>query len=268
MLDTKDGFLADIYGSVDRTIRNSPETSPKAVVLTPTVGSGYLSKAIESVRCQDFKDMLHIIIVDGHQFENRVREIVLSMNDEKCKICTLPFNTGENGMNGHRIYASFPLLINSDYLFFLDEDNWWDVDHASSLIETLENTNADWAHSMRKIYTYDERYVADDNCESIGLHTPFSGLKRGWPSYVDTNCYVFKRNTIVQTAHFWYHPLRADRYFFHELRRIFPNYVSSQKYTVNYRLKKDGAVSPQYILEGNEYMAEKYNSLLPWITEA
>jgi glycosyltransferase involved in cell wall biosynthesis len=265
MSRTSDGFIEDVYGSVDSIIKISDTGSPKAVVLTPSTGSPFLSKAIESVLNQNFEDIIHLIIVDGLQFEQEALQITSKFNSEKCKIFTLPFNTGRNGMNGHRIYASFPFLINSDYIFFLDEDNWWDIEHAGSLIELLENNNVDWAYSMRKIYTYDEVYIADDNCESIGMYAPFSSLKKGWASYIDTNCYVFKRNTIAQTAHYWYHPLRADRYFFHQLARKFPNYVSSKKYTVNYRLKKDGPIFPNYILEGNQYMIDKYNSDLPWL---
>lgn len=264
MSQISNGFIEDVYGSVDHIIKNSNTGSPKATVLTPSTGSAFLSKAIESVLTQNFEDILHLIIVDGLQFEREVRQITSKFDSEKCKFFTLPFNTGKNGLNGHRIYASFPLLINSDYIFFLDEDNWWDIDHTASLIELLENNNLDWAHSMRKIYTHDEVYVAHDNCESLGMYAPFSNLKRGWPSYIDTNCYIFKRNTIVQTAHFWYHPLRADRYFFHHLARKFPNYVSSKKYTTNYRLKKETIFS-EYILEGNQYMMNKYNSDLPWL---
>jgi hypothetical protein len=265
MSHRSDGYLEDVYGSVDRIIKISRTGSPKAVVLTPSTGSPFLSKAIESVLTQSFEDIIHLIIVDGLPFEQKVRQITSKFGSEKCNTVTLPFNTGRNGMNGHRIYASFPLLVNSDYILFLDEDNWWDSHHAGSLIELLENINVDWAYSMRKIYTHDELYIADDNCESIGMYAPFSNLKRGWPSYVDTNCYVFKRNTIAQTAHHWYHPLRADRHFFHHLARKFPNYISSKKYTVNYRLKKEGPIPPEYILEGNQYMMNKYDSNLPWL---
>ena len=256
--------VEDVYGSVDAIIESYNTGWPRAVVITPTTGGPFLSKAIESVLNQDFAGIIHLIVIDGIEFEQNVLTITSKYNSNKCKVLTLPFNTGRNGMNGHRIYASFPLLINSEYIFFLDEDNWWDVNHASSLIDLLESKQIDWAYSMRKIYTHDEVYVAEDNCESIGNYIPVSSLKKGWPSYVDTNCYAFKRNTIVQVAHFWYHPLRADRHFFHSLLQKFPNYISSKKYTLNYRLKKDGPVSPEYILEGNRYMFNKYKLKLPW----
>ncbi|MDJ1473228.1 glycosyltransferase family A protein [Xanthocytophaga flava] len=265
MASANDILINNVYEQVDNIIRTVHSTSPKAVVITPSTGSPYLFKAIESVLAQSFQEILHLIVVDGIEYEQEVRLISSHFNSERCKIVTLPFNTGKKGMNGHRIYASFPLLVNSDYIFFLDEDNWWESDHANSLITLMEFSNIDWAFSMRKIYTYDQVYVADDNCESIGDYTPFSGIKKKWPSYVDTNCYAFKRNTIAQTAHYWYHPLRADRYFFHQLIVNFPKYSSSKMYTLNYRLKKQGPIAPDYILEGNQYMKDKYPCGLPWV---
>ena len=265
MSTSNNGLPSDVYESVDQIIKTTHSGFPQAIVLTPSTGSSFLSRAIESVLKQDFRDILHLIIVDGSVYEQNVREITSRFNPEHCKVITIPFNTGANGMNGHRIYASFPLLTNSDYIFFLDEDNWWDTDHASSLIDLLKKKDIDWVYSMRKIFTHDEEYIANDNCESIGPYLPYSYKIKNWPNYIDTNCYAFKRDTIVQTAHHWYHPLRADRYFFRKLVEKFPHYVSSKKYTVNYRLKKDGPVSPAYILEGNQFMIDKYDSDVPWL---
>ncbi len=265
MTISQNGLPTDVFGSVDQIIRNVHEEFPKVVVLTPSTGNPYLLRAIESVIKQDYRNILHLVIVDGPEFKRNTHHITSKFDSEHCKVVTLPFNTGANGMNGHRIYASFPLLINSEFIFFLDEDNWWDTDHVSSLINLLGKDGVDWAYSMRKIYTYNEEYVADDNCESIGPYSPYSFKVKNWPNYIDTNCYAFKRNTIVQTAHHWYHPLRADRYFFGKLLEKFPNYASSKRYTVNYRLKKNGPVSPAYIIEGNQFMIDQYGFKLPWL---
>lgn len=264
MNSQSNGFIADVYNSVDRIIKNSASAAPQTIILTPSIGSPYLVKTIRSVLDQDRTDLLHLIVIDGAAFEERVRQLTAPFEGERLRVCVLPFNTGRDGMNGHRIYASFPLLLNADYLLFLDEDNWWDSYHVGSLIDAMENSGADWAYSLRKIYTYDEAFIAEDNCESIGPHLPYSHLRNNWPSYVDTNCYAFKRNTIVQTAHFWYHPLRADRYVFHQLIKLFPNYATTKLYSANYRLKKDGPVSPEYILNGNFHMLELYRGELPW----
>jgi glycosyltransferase involved in cell wall biosynthesis len=266
VLNIENGFLGDIYGHVDQIIGDAGHRHLSVAVITPTTGSLFLGRAIQSVFDQDHGDIDHLIVVDGLQFEQQVRQILSGANSSRCTVCVLPFNTGKDGLlSGHRIYASFPLLVNSKYILFLDEDNWWDPEHVSSMVALLGRDRVDWAHSMRKIYTHDEVYVADDNCESIGMYPPYSHLKNGWPSYVDTNCYAFRRSTIAQTAHYWYHPRRGDRYFFHNLCAKFPSYLSSKKYTVNYRLKENGPVPPDYIVEGNRYMMEKYSAGLPWL---
>ncbi|PZR39734.1 MAG: hypothetical protein DI538_06165 [Azospira oryzae] len=265
MQSIDNGLPVDTYGSVEQIIKTSSQQSPKAVVITPTTGSNFLYQAIRSVLTQSMSDIIHLIVIDGAQHEAAVLKITSQFNSDRCKVITLPFNTGQGGMNGHRIYAAFPLLINAEYLFFLDEDNWWDEHHAESLISLMEQTPLDWAYSMRKIYTFDGLYVADDNCESIGPYPPYSNIIKHWSSYIDTNCYAFKRTTIAQTAHYWYHPLRADRYFFEKLAAAFPDYLSSKEFSCNYRLKQNGPVSSDYIIEGNKYMRKRYGERLPWL---
>lgn len=163
----------DAHLSVEKIIQGLQPKFSKAVVLTPTTGRPHLADAIKSVSLQSFQSLVHMLVVDGAQYEDSVREILSHANGERCETCVLPHNTGQHGINGHRIYAAFPLLLNADYILFLDEDNWFELDHVSSLVDALENSGADWAHSMRKIYTHDGVYVADDNCESLGGYRPF-----------------------------------------------------------------------------------------------
>lgn len=253
---------ANVQGKMDYIIDTFHTDIPKLFVITPTTGDDHLCHAMDSVQNQSYVDLLQIIIVDGAEHESKVKAAVKCFDPEKYRIITLPFNTGKNGINGHRIYSSIPLLLNSQYIMFLDEDNWWDKDHVSSLIELIERDNLDWAYSMRKIFTQEEEYVTNDNCENIGPYPSFSQ----WPNLVDTNCYAFKRSTIAQTAHYWYHPLRADRYFYKHLAELFPNYKSTEQYTVNYRLNESRPPSPNYFLQGNQFMLDKYNYKLPWVS--
>ena len=37
----------------------------------------------------------------------------------------LPYPTGLDGFQGHRIYGGAPYLARGDLICFLDEDNWW-----------------------------------------------------------------------------------------------------------------------------------------------
>lgn len=164
-------------------------------------------------------------------------------------------------MNGHRIYAAMPFLVNSQYILFLDEDNWYREDHVESLVECIEKNNLSWAYSMRNIFTEKGEFVAPDDCESVGSYPPFSGHA----PLVDTNCYCFKRAELIRSASYWYHPRKADRYFFYHLKRNSPDFMPTGKYTVNYRLKENKPLFPSFFLEGNSIMLRKYKGKLPWL---
>jgi|GEM_PF-1144515 len=250
----------EVFDNVSRILQSSAG-NPQVAVITPTTGSPYLAKAIESIQKQSFQDVVQLIVVDGIEFEEKVQAIVNGFDPAKYRVITLPYNTGKNGMNGHRIYASFPFLINSEYIFFLDEDNWLDKDHVSSIVTTIEEKSLDWAYSFRKIYTQHGKYVCDDHCESIGDYPAYSG-KRG---LVDTNCYGFRRSALIKASPYWYHPLGADRYFYHHLKRVAPNYRSTGLFTTNYRLSDGRPTKPDFYRAGNEYMRHCYNNKLPWL---
>ena len=121
------------------------------IVVTPTIGSPKLRDAIDSVLNQTYKNINHLIVIDGSENAvNAYNQIPLQMKD-RIGVLTLPYNTGKTGGNfyGHRIYAGIPHLLNADYIFFLDEDNWIDSTHVESLVDTVQGY--DWAFSLRKI---------------------------------------------------------------------------------------------------------------------
>ncbi|CAG4989484.1 hypothetical protein DYBT9275_00300 [Dyadobacter sp. CECT 9275] len=250
-----------VYSEVASIINRQGALYPMITVITPSTGSEVLLKAIDSVLHQDFHDIVHLIVADGEDCKENILRMVNDFDQDRCKVMVLPFNTGRNGMNGHRIYAALPFLVNSEYIFFLDQDNWLDANHISSMICMMEKDKLDWVFSMRKIFTEDGVFVTNDNCESLGDYGCYSQL----PNLVDTNCYGFRRDTLVRSAHYWYHPLRADRYFFHHLRRESPNYKCTGLYTVNYRLTENRSPYPEFFLAGNRFMMDKYRKKLPWV---
>ena len=101
----------------------------KIAVVTPTTGNPYLAKAILSVRLQTV-EVDHYVFVDGREYWAKAYEITRQF--PHLKVYQLPENTGRNGFNGHRIYAASSFLVNADYVFFLDEDNYYDSTHIAS----------------------------------------------------------------------------------------------------------------------------------------
>jgi len=235
------------------------------VVITPTIGSKKLQDAALSVQNQTYSNLKHLIVVDGTEYFNNAVENIPFGKDSNIQILPLPYNTGSNGFNGQRIYASVPHLINADYVFFLDEDNWYEPDHVRTLIETIERQNLDWAFSLRKIFSPDKQYLADDNCESLGKWPIF--FTHDNPQYlVDTSAFAFKREFIQATCHRWHSGAWGeDRRYLYAIANQ-SKWDTNGKHTLCYRV--DGnpkSVSGDFFIEGNKQQINHYKGQLPWL---
>ena len=240
------------------------------IVVTPTIGSPKLADAIRSVQQQTYSNIKHLIVIDGAEyFNNAMKNIPVTFDyeDRSCDniiVTTLPFNTGKDGFYGHRIYAGIPHLLNSDYIFFLDEDNWYEPDHVKTLVEVLDRDN-DFAYSLRKIFNPDKSYVADDNCEALGKWPIY--FTHNKPQYlVDTSSFAFNRKFLQQTCHLWHSGWGGDRRYLYSALAQNPKWDTNYKHTLCYRLDGNpGSVDANFFIEGNKRQLEHYNNNLPWI---
>jgi glycosyltransferase involved in cell wall biosynthesis len=242
-------------------------TQPKTVtVITPTIGSAKLLDAVNSVREQTYEYVNHLVVIDGPDHASDVYSILpmdrnrrdnKNINDVVC-----PYNTGANGFNGQRIYAAYPHLINTDYVFFLDEDNWYAPDHVESLVKVLELN--DFAYSLRSIYDEHKNFLCEDNCESLGK----------WPIYfthddpqylVDTSSFAFRKDFIQKTSHLWHSGAWGeDRRYLYAVKDHC-KWDTSGKHTLSYRLGGNaGSVQADFFEKGNEQQLKHYNNKLPW----
>lgn len=237
----------------------------KVAIITPTIGTNYLRKNLQSVSSQTYKDVKHIVVADGPEYQDKVNEIVKDFDDKI--VFNLPENTGANGYNGHRIYASIPYLIDADYFIFLDEDNWIEPNHVQSLVDIAKKF--DWVFSLRKIIDKEDNYICNDDCESLGLwHTCLSENE----FFVDVGCYFLPKRIALQTAPMWYRRARhpeeqpeVDRLLIQILRQNKLTYGTTGEYTLNYRVgNRVDSVQSEFFIRGNEFMKKKYGGKLPW----
>lgn len=233
----------------------SPPTLRRTLVITPTTGTADLRRCIESVQAQTVPGVEHLVVVDGLQYADRAQAIIEPFVLKKpVHTLLLPFNTGANAWNGHRVYASVPYLVDFEYIALLDEDNWYDPDHVAALHDVIVRTDADWAFSLRKIVDKQGTFVANDNCESLGTlcHTVLA-----WNDVlVDTSCYLFKLPVARAVAPHWMHRARqpgeieADRAVLQFLLRTGFKSACSPKFSLNYTASH-GPQQQQFFLQGN-----------------
>ena len=239
------------------------------IVITPTIGSPKLKDAINSVKNQTYSNIEHLLVIDGVEHWKNVMDqlpVTLEYDDrssDNIQTMVLPYNTGAKGFYGHRIYAGIPHLLNSEYIFFLDEDNWYDPDHVRSLVEVLDRGN-NFAHSLRKIYNPDKSYVCDDNCEALGKWPIYFSHKD--PQYlVDTSSFAFEREFLQQTCHLWHSGWGGDRRYLYSVMQQ-AKWDTNYKHTLCYRLDGNpGSVDANFFIEGNKRQLEHYNNNLPWV---
>ena len=234
----------------------------KIAVVTPTTGNPYLAKAILSVRLQSV-EVDHCVFVDGKEYWAKTYEITRQF--PHLKVYQLPENTGKGGWNGHRIYAAAPLLINADYILFLDEDNFYHPTHCESLVKFIEANQLDWAYSLRTIHGEDDEEFFRDDCDSLGFWGNFCD---GRPGFADTSVYAFKREAIVTIAHAWYiQRYTADWEFYQLMSHVYPKFGCTGLYTSAYRLHgKTLARKEGWFEVGLQRVKQMFPDGLPWKT--
>jgi hypothetical protein len=241
--------------------------NPIVTVITPTTGASYLEQAIKSVQAQTYENVQHLVVVDGAENSSKVSDILGRTGTEKLDLITLPYSTGKDRFNGHRIYGAMTYICKGDFVCFLDEDNWLEDIHVESLM-TVIATGRHWAFSLRKIVDSDGSFVCNDDCESLGL----------WPSclgnsdyFVDVGCYFLPKQLALQLSPIWYRKARepnvpeVDGAISHVLRENKIPSGTSGLYSLNYRAgNTEISVKKEFFLKGNEEMRRKYHGKLPW----
>jgi GT2 family glycosyltransferase len=231
-----------------------------ATIVIATTGAAVMEKALASAMAQDHPGTKTWVVVDGPEYYAAAEEICA--RHPGAVVVRLPENTGANGFYGHRIYAAVGHLVNTDYVLLLDQDNWMDPNHASSLISAIEANNWSWAHSLRKISDREGNHLCLDDCESLGRWPIFLNDKA---HLVDTSCYCIKREAMVAVGSAWHWGWGGDRRFLAAISQHFGSWGTSGLYTLNYRLDGNpGSVTKEFFDQGNAATHARYGGRYPW----
>jgi len=232
-----------------------------AAVVTVTTGKRMeeLKNCAQSIANQTYP-VEHYILCDGdyHQYE------MINSYFTNANVCYWAKPIGGNGYAGQRWLAAAPQLITEDVTFFCNDDDWFDPDHVKSIMDKIDE-GYDWAYSLRSVYDKDGQFLFDDNCEALGeLHDTWNipGHR-----FVDWCMWGMKTDYLKQLAILLNRPdPTVDRQFYQAATRIVPNFTSTNKHTFNFRLGGSCGVQPEFFIEGNKRILEKFNNKLPWIT--
>jgi cellulose synthase/poly-beta-1,6-N-acetylglucosamine synthase-like glycosyltransferase len=245
----------------------------KVSIITPTTGNSFLAECIESVRNQTYKEVEHIVVVDGRdRWENA--KIVLDVcqfgSGHNEHLIILPYSTGIDRYNGHRIYGGTTYFAQGDYHIWLDDDNLLESNHVESLVNLTQEKDLDWAYSFRKIIDKGGNVVCLDDCESLGL----------WPSvlnpkdyFIDVNCYFVRKELATRISPIWYRKFRETNQ--PEVDRVIAStlmhannklkFDCTLDYTVKYRVGNTGlSVKADFFLNGNDIILARHSGNLPW----
>ena len=234
--------------------------NPLITVITPTTGAECVRQALDSVKNQTYKNIQHLVVVDGdHPKANPILQEYTSID-----LIKLPYATGKDQYNGHRIYGAMTYLAKGDFLCFLDEDNWYEENHIETLVDVLRKGN-DWAYSFRKVFDKNGKFLLLDNCEALG--EAYSAWNIENHHFVDwcmwgmrTECLKAISGVLSNKGY------GIDRTFYATAKQIFPKFVGTNLHTFCFRLGgNEYSVKKEFFEMGNKEILKRFNGKLPWI---
>jgi hypothetical protein len=245
-----------------------------AAVMTATIGRDSLWRCMEGVQRQTYKAR-HYIVVDGSvAFKDflKLRRQILKANPQ-AECIHISHNVGSRLLAGNRKYAACCHVVAEDVVFMCDDDNFYDVTHIHNLMRHVMQ-GKDWAFSLRKVVDEKGEYICDDNCESLGHYSATwnsikahqDGERNNLEHMVDTSAYAFRTRILQELA--WVYSREhygPDRTLFRVAAQFFPNFVCSNKYTLNYAVGSNAlSVNKDFFSQGNEFIKQRFPQGLPW----
>lgn len=205
----------------------------RATVITATIGRRELRQCIESVRAQTYPLVNHIVFVNGLRYHVAAREVLKDYPEVSAFY--LDEETGDYGAGPSMadVFVAATFLTRSDWVFFLDDDNFYSPTHVESLLGLAVEHKLAWAYSLRTFVDVSGEFICEDDWISLGYWPEFGSQSH----LVDNSCYAVSLSLAKRYALAWTAaPLSADRCFFLVLHESGARYGCSGLSTVSYRI--------------------------------
>lgn len=226
-----------------------------AAVVIPTVLRPVLKRAVRSVFAQDFPGTVQVLVgIDIVKGERAILDELRAECPERMVLTVFDLGYSTSTRNGgyYNVWGGGALrtilsfAANSQYVAYLDDDNWWAPNHLSSLRAAIEGH--DWAYAYRWYVDPDtQEPLCVDRWESLG---PGRGMyAKAYNGFVDANCYFIDKKACHWALPAWSLPHRhslqtrgggagEDRTVFEILSRKYRG-ACSELATVYYVMVKD-----------------------------
>ena len=209
----------------DRRLRKALSNPlPRVAVITPYYKEplAQLRQCHDSVRAQS-EPCLHVLVADGQ----RRRRI----NHWQAEHVRLPRSHGDIGSTPRLIGSYHAIGLGVDAVAFLDADNWYRSDHIANLLAEMDQRQADFVSSSRKLCRLDGTVMGP---------CPLTDPER----FIDTNAMLFGRGAFP-LLHQWvlmpsYGHLIGDRIMLHHLKHEGIRRQHLNEHSVFYRCAKEG----------------------------
>jgi hypothetical protein len=185
-------------------------------VVIPTVLRPSLVQAVQSVFAQEFEGRVQILVgVDRPEGAVDLLDQACANRPSNCFVQAVYPGYSTAACNGGLALAAdggalrcvLTLLANSQYVAYLDDDNWWGPAHLASMRSAL--AGAQWAFALRWFVHPDtERPVAVDRWESVGPGQGVFGPRLG--GFVDPSCLMIDKMACPDAVLAWNFPLMSD----------------------------------------------------------
>ena len=211
---------------------NSIQEPFDVAVVMPTIARPTLARALASILNQKFLGRVQVLIgVDRRltPLEPLIDALAKLPPRRVVSLFDPGYSTSirHGGLHptrdGGALRCILTYLANAPHVAYLDDDNWWALDHLSRMRQAIEGKA--WAFSLR-CFTHPEtqRTVAIIEWESIGPGRGF--YARTFGGWVDPNCLMIDKLRCEPVIRRWVLPLSidpsglsADRNVFRALKR-------------------------------------------------
>lgn len=138
---------------------------PSVSVVIPWGKKSSVLRAVKSAQSQSFAPAEIFVIANGPVQKPDIDELVQSLMDDRVKVIHVPGRGNANIARNIGAVAS-----RSEYVAYLDCDDWWDATHLAESLEVIEAQRADFIYSGMKISGHDGsvQYLEAEDYKEFG----------------------------------------------------------------------------------------------------